>query len=91
MLPTVGQIQRALEAAGAAHHQYEQHVLRGRRDEQWAGWYAAYVLGRLGDVATPAVMTAWMAETETARPWAPEAAQYLRRCLEKASSAAPGS
>ena len=40
-------LQEAIEAAAAAHHSYERDILQGRRDEQWAGWYAAYVCGRL--------------------------------------------
>ena len=38
-----------LSAAGSAHHEYEQTALKGVRDELWAGFYAAFVLGRLGD------------------------------------------
>ena len=44
-------------SAGQAHHDYEAHFLRGVRDEHWAGWYAAYVLGRLGDFTTPTMLT----------------------------------
>lgn len=44
-------LERALSAAGAAHHDYEQKTLNGVRDELWPGFYAAYVLGRLGDFA----------------------------------------
>ena len=36
-----------LKAAAIAHHDYEAHALQGTRDEQWACWYAAYLLGRL--------------------------------------------
>lgn len=42
---TEQQLRDALSAAGGAHHDYETNFLRGTRDEQWAGWYAAYVLG----------------------------------------------
>jgi hypothetical protein len=34
-----------LSAAGSAHHEYEQTALKGVRDELWAGFYAAFVLG----------------------------------------------
>ena len=43
----------ALSAAGSAHHDYETRFLKGVRDDAWPGWYAAYVLGRLGDFASP--------------------------------------
>jgi hypothetical protein len=42
-------IAEALSAAGSAHHQYEQTALKGVRDELRAGFYAAFVLGWLGD------------------------------------------
>ena len=31
-----------------------------QRDERWAGWYAAYVLGRVGDFATPSDLAEWL-------------------------------
>ncbi len=48
-IPTEQQLSETLTAAGSAHHDYESNFLGGARDEQWAGWYSAYVLGRLGD------------------------------------------
>jgi len=66
-------IDAALRAAGAAHHDYESNVLNGQRDEQWAGWYAAYTLGRLGDFTTPAQLTAWLASA-AGDDWADAAA-----------------
>ena len=55
--PTEQQLRKTLSAAGSAHHDYESNFLSGARDEQWAGWYSAYVLGRLGDFATPTLLT----------------------------------
>ena len=51
--PTVQELEQALAAAGFAHHEFETRFLAGVRDEMWPGWYAAYVLGRLGDFAKP--------------------------------------
>lgn len=45
--PTEEQLRDTLAAAGSAHHDYESNFLSGTRDKQWAGWYSAYVLGRL--------------------------------------------
>ena len=70
--PDKGDIVAALRAAGAAHHDYESNVLNGQRDAQWAGWYAAYALGRLGDFTTPARLTAWL-ESASGGDW-PEVA-----------------
>src|SRR5258707_3140310 len=47
--PFDSDLAEALSAAGSAHHEYEQTALKGVRDELWAGFYAAFVLGRLGD------------------------------------------
>jgi prolipoprotein diacylglyceryltransferase len=62
----------ALEAAAAAHHEYEEMALGGERDELWAGFYAAYVLGRLGNFMTPTAL-ARVLEAVEGDPW-PEAA-----------------
>jgi hypothetical protein len=34
-----------LTAAGAAHGEYEKNALNGEYDEQWAEWYAAFLIG----------------------------------------------
>ena len=36
--PSHTDFERALVAAGRAHHGYEQKFLDGVRDEQWPGW-----------------------------------------------------
>jgi len=35
---------RRLTDAGNAHAAYEQNVLHGKYDEQWAQWYASYLV-----------------------------------------------
>ena len=47
--PFESDLAEVLSAAGSTHHEYEQTALNGVRDELWAGFYAAFVLGRLGD------------------------------------------
>lgn len=37
-------LEQLLIDAGAAHHVYETDVLKGVRDEAWAGWYARYLV-----------------------------------------------
>ncbi len=40
-----------LTQAGNAHHTYEQTILEGKYDEDWAAWYADYVIQQgLGNV-----------------------------------------
>jgi hypothetical protein len=70
-------LEEALRAAGAAHHEYEQTVLRGVRHEEWAAFYAAYVLGRLGDFAPPSVLTGWLTEAPLTQNWAESAAAHI--------------
>ena len=45
-----------LKEAGEAHHEYEQVILGGVRDEKWADWYAAFLVGRFSN-CTPSVVT----------------------------------
>lgn len=68
---------RALAAAGHAHHDYEQVYLEGKRDEQWSGFYAAYVLGRLGDFVVPSVLSRWLEWAPEADDWAGSAAEHV--------------
>lgn len=79
--PSREDLARALRAAGAAHHDYETNALQGVRDEQWPGWYAAYVLGRLGDFATPTTLAGWLAEAPPADDWARSAAAFVEERL----------
>ena len=76
-VPTQEQLRAALADAGNAHHEYESSVLRGARDEQWAGWYAAYVLGRLGHFAMPSLLTQWLESVTSAGDWPKEAAALV--------------
>lgn len=75
------QLANALTAAGMAHHDYEQNVLSGNRDEHWAGWYAAYVLGRLGDFVSPSGLTRWLEGAPSEGDWATSAADHVLREL----------
>ncbi len=76
-LPTLDALRAALAAAGSAHHEYEMNALQGERDAQWPGWYAAYVLGRLGDFASPSDLTAWLEAAPSSDDWASSAAAYV--------------
>jgi hypothetical protein len=76
-VPTKEGLAEAVKAAGAAHHEYEQTVLKGVRHEEWAAFYAAYVLGRLGDFAPPSVLTKWLTEAPLTQNWAESAAAHV--------------
>jgi hypothetical protein len=75
--PSLSDLQEALSAAGSAHHDFEQHALRGVHDEQWAGFYAAYVLGRLGDFTTATLLTGWLEGAPSVDDWSAAAASYV--------------
>lgn len=75
--PTEQELVAALSAAGSAHHEFEVNFLGGVRDEQWAGWYAAYVLGRLGDFTTPTALAGWLAEVSGDGDWSENAAAHV--------------
>jgi len=75
--PSREKLVKALQAASTAHHDYQTNVLQGVRDEQWAGWYAAYVLGRLGDFVTPTTLAAWLAAAPASDDWSSTAADYI--------------
>ena len=75
--PSPSELQEALEAAGAAHHEYEKNALDGVLDEQWAALYAAYVLGRHGGFAAPSALTRWLKEAPAGEEWAASAARHV--------------
>ncbi len=79
--PSKDDLARALTDAGNAHHDYEQVALGGKRDELWPGFYAAYVLGRLGNFVAPSTLSSWLEEMPSADPWATSAADYVLECL----------
>ena len=69
-VPEKEELVKALKSAGAAHHEYEQTVLHGIRHEEWAAFYAAYVLGRLGDFLPASVLTELLTEAPLTDNWA---------------------
>ncbi len=75
--PQFSELAAALKAAGSAHHEYEQTVLNGAFDEQWTTFYAAFVLGRVGEFATPSALISWLEEVPTDGVWADMAAKHV--------------
>ena len=75
--PQFSELAAALNAAGSAHHEYEQTVLKGVFDEQWPMFYAAFLLGRVGEFPTPSALTSWLKEVPTDGAWADIAADYV--------------
>jgi hypothetical protein len=79
--PSQEDLRAALRAAGKAHHDYESRFLGGVRDAQWPGWYAAYVLGRLGDFTSPTELSHWLEATPDEGDWSEAAASHVLRQL----------
>jgi hypothetical protein len=79
--PSRAELREALSAASSAHHEFEQNFLKGERDEYWAGWYAAFVIGRLGEFTTPTKLTKWLQEANGEGEWAKIAADHLLKKL----------
>ncbi len=77
MTPSRDQLREALSAAAGAHHDYEQFELGGQHDARWSGFYAAYVLGRLGDFASPSTLAGWLEAAPEADDWAGQAAAFV--------------
>jgi len=75
--PSRKALEEALNAAGIAHHDYEQNALGGMRDEQWAVFYGAYVLGRLGYFVTTSVLIGFLEDAPQDGDWAVSAAEYI--------------
>ncbi len=75
--PSRVELAMALGDAGAAHHNYEKVALSGKRDEGWAGFYAAYALGRLGGFVAPSTLSSWLVEAPTGEHWPTSAADYV--------------
>ena len=81
--PEYSELAAALKAAGSAHHEYEQTVLNGVFDEQWPMFYAAFVLGRIGEFTTPSALTSWLIEVPADDVWADMAAKHVINSLSK--------
>lgn len=73
----------ALSAAGAAHHDFEARYLGGEYDVIWPGWYAAYVLGRLGDFVQPTELSEWLRDAPSDGVWAEDAATFVLSRMEE--------
>ncbi len=75
--PLRDELAMALGDAGAAHHDYEQVALGGKRDEGWPGFYAAFALGRLGNFVAPSTLSSWLEDAPTGEDWQTSAVDYV--------------
>ncbi|MCB0283167.1 MAG: hypothetical protein H6627_14780 [Calditrichae bacterium] len=80
-LPNQRQIKHALIAAAKAHHEFETNYLAGIRHEQWAYWYAAFVLGNLGNFLSPSKLTQILENVTDSENWFKSAAEQISEIL----------
>ncbi|HEX7098396.1 MAG TPA: hypothetical protein VF377_04085 [Acidimicrobiia bacterium] len=70
----------ALEGARKAHHEYETVSLAGEPDAMWPAFYAAFVIGRLGEVTSPSRLVAIL-ESVQGEPWPELAADAVLEAI----------
>ncbi len=80
---TAEELDAVLQAAWNAHHEFEMNALKGEHDKQWPGWYAAFVIGRLGDFTTPTKLASFLSEAPASENWTSSAANYILEQLGK--------
>ncbi len=72
---------QALRDAGTAHHEFEQVILNGEYDVLWAGFYSAFVLGRLGPFMRPSQLNNLLTETPVDSKWVENATSNVLAAL----------
>ena len=78
-MPTTDKLEMTLNEAESSHHQFQTVYLKGVRDENWASYYAAFVLGRLPDLdITPSALTGLLAGV-TDHDWVAGAAKAIQK------------
>ncbi len=88
--PSDSDLAAVLSDAGSAHHEYEETALKGVHDELWAGFYAAYVLGRLGDFTAASRLATLLEEVDAPSNWSAVAAEHVTTALtSKSDTMAP--
>jgi hypothetical protein len=76
-LPSPAALHAALAAADAVHEEYERVALKGVADMAWAGFFAAFVLGRVGDFAEASRLAELLEEVESDDDWLAAAAEHV--------------
>ncbi len=77
-MPTNEELESAINAAASSHHQFQTVYLKGVRDENWASYYAAFVVGRLEKLdITPSELCGVLAGV-TDDDWTVAAAKAIR-------------
>jgi hypothetical protein len=76
-LPTKEIISIALKNAGNAHHDYETVILKGVKDQNWSGFYAAFLLGHIGPIMEASKLSLLLEEVALSDKWSEDAALLI--------------
>jgi hypothetical protein len=80
-MPTIDQLETTLNEAETSHHEFQTVYLKGVRDENWASYYAAFVLGRSKDLdIAPSTLTGLLAGVND-DDWTSGAAKAIQGAL----------
>jgi hypothetical protein len=78
-MPTVEELESAIDDAESSHHQLQTVYLKGVRDENWASYYSAFILGRVEKLdITPSELCGVLSGV-TDDNWTAGAAKAIRR------------
>jgi hypothetical protein len=78
-MPSIEELESAINAAESSHHQFQTVYLKGVRDEHWASYYSAFVLGRVEKLdITPSELCGVLSAV-TDDDWTAGAAKAIRR------------
>ncbi len=76
-LPSLVSLAAVLAAADELHDEYERVGLKGVVDGTWAGFYAAFVIGHVGEFTLPSRLAELLAEVDEADDWPGAAAEHV--------------
>ena len=77
-LPDRDTLQTTLQQAWDTHSEFQEDYLQGVRDEMWAGWYAGFVIGRLGHFTTSSRLTRLLESVQAEHDiWTSRAADFV--------------
>jgi hypothetical protein len=76
-LPDRKTLAATFASADVAHEDYERTVLKGVTDEAWAGFIAAFVVGRLGEFVPVGRLALLISDVAESEHWPEDAADHV--------------
>lgn len=81
-LPNQEELSKLLQEVWDTHSEFQHVYLNDVHDEMWAGWYAAFLIGRLGHIAPASQLTNLLEEVGGQENWTVRAAAHLLENLQ---------